>query len=42
VRIAEYREGHISRSDEYDDYIDWFIDRGISLRVAIDTFVDQR
>jgi len=42
VRIAEYREGHISRSDEYEDYIDWFIDRGIRMRRAIDAFVAQR
>jgi hypothetical protein len=42
VRIAEYREGHISRSDEFDDYIDWFIDRGVRMRRAIDAFVAQR
>jgi transcriptional regulator with XRE-family HTH domain len=39
VRIAEYREGHISRSDEYDDYIAWFIDRGTRTRNAINAYL---
>ena len=39
VRIAEYREGHISRSHEYDEYIAWFIDRGIRTRNAINTYL---
>ena len=38
VRIAEYRDGHISRTDEYDDYIEWFIDRGIRLRRALEAY----
>jgi transcriptional regulator with XRE-family HTH domain len=42
VRIAEYREGHISRSDEYDDYIDWFIDRGVCMRTAIEGYLAVR
>jgi hypothetical protein len=39
VRIAEYREGHISRNDEWGDYIDWFIDRGEAARRAIDAYL---
>jgi len=39
VRIAEYRDGHISRSHEYDEYIDWFIDRGASMRGAIEAYL---
>jgi len=39
VRIAEYREGHISRSHEYDEYIAWFIDRGSRTRNAINTYL---
>jgi transcriptional regulator with XRE-family HTH domain len=39
VRIAEYREGHISRSEEYGDYIEWFIDAGLRLRRAIDAYL---
>jgi transcriptional regulator with XRE-family HTH domain len=42
VRIAEYREGHISRSDEFDDYIDWFIDRGACMRTAIEGYLAVR
>ena len=38
VRIAEYRKGHISRTDEFDDYIEWFIDRGIRTRRALERF----
>jgi transcriptional regulator with XRE-family HTH domain len=38
VRIAEYRDGHISRSHEYDEYIDWFIDRGARMRRALEVF----
>jgi hypothetical protein len=40
VRIAEYRDGHISRSDEYDDYIEWFIDRGIRTRRALEAYLN--
>lgn len=40
VRIAEYREGHISRTEEYGDYIEWFIDAGLRLRRAIDAYLD--
>jgi transcriptional regulator with XRE-family HTH domain len=39
VRIAEYREGHISRTHEWDDYIEWFIDRGSAARQAIDAYL---
>jgi transcriptional regulator with XRE-family HTH domain len=42
VRIAEYREGHISRSEEYGDYIEWFIDCGLRLRRAVDAFLTDR
>jgi transcriptional regulator with XRE-family HTH domain len=36
VRIAEYRDGHISRTEEFDDYVTWFIDRGVRMRRSID------
>lgn len=39
VRIADYREGHISQRDEHGDYIAWFIDRGIRMRAAIDAYL---
>ena len=39
VRIAEYRDGHISRTDEFDDYVDWFIDRGIRMRRALEVYL---
>jgi transcriptional regulator with XRE-family HTH domain len=39
VRIAEYRDGHISRSEEYGDYIEWFIDAGLRLRRAIEAYM---
>jgi transcriptional regulator with XRE-family HTH domain len=43
VRLAEYREGHWSRSDDFGDYVNWFVDCGIRMRRAIDAFlVDQR
>ena len=43
VRLAEYRKGHWSRSDEFGDYVNWFIDCGIRMRRAIDAFlVDER
>ena len=42
VRIAEYRDGHISRSHEYDEYIDWFIDRGARMRSAIEAYLSVR
>ena len=39
VRLAQYREGHWSRSDEFADYVTWFIDCGIRMRRAIDAFL---
>jgi transcriptional regulator with XRE-family HTH domain len=36
VRIAEYRDGHISRTDRFAEYVDWFIDRGQKMRSALD------
>jgi transcriptional regulator with XRE-family HTH domain len=39
VRLAEYRDGHWSRSDEFEDYVAWFIDRGIRMRRAIEAFL---
>ena len=39
VRLAEYREGHWSRSGEFEDYVNWFIDCGIRMRRAIDAFL---
>ena len=42
VRIAEYRDGHISRSEEYGDYVEWFIDAGLRLRRAIDAYREGR
>ncbi|MCJ7781877.1 MAG: hypothetical protein MUQ27_13750, partial [Acidimicrobiia bacterium] len=38
MRIAEYRKGHISRTDESDDYLEWFVDRGIRTRRALESF----
>jgi len=40
VRLAEYREGHWSRSDEFGDYVAWFIDCGIRMRRAIEAFLE--
>ena len=40
VRIAEYREGHISRTDEHGDYIEWFIDAGLRMRRAIAAYLE--
>jgi transcriptional regulator with XRE-family HTH domain len=40
VRLAEYRDGHWSRSDDFDDYVNWFIDCGIRMRRAIDAFLE--
>lgn len=42
VRIAEYRKGHISKTHEYDEYIDWFIDRGARMRGAIEAYLGTR
>ncbi len=42
VRIAEYRDGHISRAHEYGEYIDWFIDRGVRMRDAIEAYLGAR
>jgi len=42
VRIAEYRKGHISRSHEFGDYIDWFIDRGARMREAIEAYLNAK
>jgi hypothetical protein len=41
VRIADYRDGHYSRSDEFESYVEWFVDRGVRLRRAIDAFVSE-
>lgn len=38
VRVAEYREGTISRSEEYPEYVAWFIDRGIRMRRALEEY----
>ncbi len=38
VRIAECQKGHLSRTDEFDDYLEWFIDRGIRIRRALERF----
>lgn len=38
VRVAEYRDGTISRRDEYQDYVAWFIDRGIRMRRALEEY----
>lgn len=35
-RIAEYREGHVSESERWDEFIDWLIDRGERMRRAIE------
>ena len=40
VRLAEYRDGHYSRHDEFEDYVQWFVDRGVRLRRAIEAFID--
>jgi transcriptional regulator with XRE-family HTH domain len=40
VRIAEYRKGHISRTDEHGDYIEWYIECGLSMRRAIAAYLD--
>lgn len=42
VRIAEYRDGHISKTHEFDEYIDWFIDRGTRMRGAIKAYLSTR
>jgi transcriptional regulator with XRE-family HTH domain len=39
VRLVEYREGHWSRSDEFGEYVNWFIDCGIRMRRAVDAFL---
>jgi len=41
VRIAEYREGHISRTEEHGDYIEWFIDAGLAMRRAIAAYMGE-
>jgi transcriptional regulator with XRE-family HTH domain len=41
VRLAEYREGHWSQSDEFGEYVNWFIVCGIRMRRAIDAFLDD-
>lgn len=41
VRIAEYRNGHISRTDEFEEYVEWFIDRGIRMRKALEVYAAQ-
>ena len=42
VRIAEYRDRHISRTDEFDEYVDRFIDRGARMRGAIEAYLGVR
>jgi len=41
VRIAEYRDGHISQIDEFESYVDWFIDRGVRMRRALQVYVED-
>ena len=41
VRIAKYRDGHISHPDNYDEYIEWFVDHGIRMRRALDAYVRE-
>jgi transcriptional regulator with XRE-family HTH domain len=41
VRIAEYREGHISRRDEHGDYVEWFIDAGLAMRRATAAYLED-
>jgi transcriptional regulator with XRE-family HTH domain len=41
VRLAEYRDGHWSRSDEFGEYVDWFIDCGTRMRRAVEAFLDD-
>lgn len=36
-RIASYRPGSILKEDEWDSYIEWFLDRGARLRAALST-----
>ena len=38
-RIADYGDGDVANSDHYDEYIDWFFDRGERLRAAIASVV---
>lgn len=40
VRIAEYRDGHIKRTDEHGDYIEWFIDAGLRMRRSIAAYIE--
>ena len=40
VRLAEYRDGHWSNSNEFGDYVNWFIDCGIRMRRAIEAFLE--
>jgi transcriptional regulator with XRE-family HTH domain len=35
VRIAEYRAGRISRTEEFSEYVEWFVDRGVRMREAL-------
>jgi hypothetical protein len=39
-RIAVYGQGDVGNTDEFDAYIDWFIDTGTKLRSAIDPHAD--
>ena len=41
VRIAEYRNGHISKEDEHREYVRWFVDRGERMRRAL-KFLDAK
>lgn len=34
-RIADYDDGDVANSERYDEYIDWFFERGARLRAAV-------
>jgi hypothetical protein len=40
-RIAAYGVGDVTRTDEYDHYIDWFFDTGDRLRQAFDGLAEE-
>lgn len=42
VRIAEYREGHISLEEEHAEYVAWFVDRGERMREALRSVEELR
>ena len=41
VRIAKYRDGHISHPDKFGEYIEWFVDHGIRMRRALEAYVRE-